>query len=70
MYGVKVSLGIRGMAVDAARQRAKDRKESRALVHMKLNEFHGSNFAWPYIVLDGPPGLWCLSPGEGWDAVT
>ena len=32
--GVKVALGNRGMTVEAARQRAKDRKEWRALVHM------------------------------------
>ena len=31
---VKVALGNRGMAVEAARQCAKDRKEWRALVHM------------------------------------
>ena len=34
MDGVKVALGNRGMAVEAARQFAKDRKECRALVHM------------------------------------
>ena len=34
MDGVNVSLGNRGMTVEAARQRAKDRKEWRALVHM------------------------------------
>ena len=33
MDGVKVALGNRGMAVEAARQCAKDRKEWRALVH-------------------------------------
>ena len=32
--GVKVALGNRGIAVEAARQWAKDRKEWRALVHM------------------------------------
>ena len=32
--GVKVALGNRGMTVEAARQRAKDRKEWRARVHM------------------------------------
>ena len=31
---VKVALGNRGMAVEAARQCAKDMKELRALVHM------------------------------------
>ena len=34
MDGVKVALGNRGMTVEAARQRAKDREELRALVHM------------------------------------
>ena len=34
MDGVKVALGHRGMTVEAARQRAKDRKAWRALVHM------------------------------------
>ena len=34
MDGVKVALGNRGMTVEAARQCAKDRKESRALVRM------------------------------------
>ena len=34
MEGVKVALGNRGMTVEAARQRAKDRKEWRALVQM------------------------------------
>ena len=32
--GVKVTLGNRGMTVEAALQCAKDRKECRALVHM------------------------------------
>ena len=31
---VKVTLGSRGMTVEAARLRIKDRKEWRALVHM------------------------------------
>ena len=34
MDGVKVALGNRGMAVEAARQCAKDRKAWRTLVHM------------------------------------
>ena len=37
MNGVKDALGCRGMAVEAARQCAKDQKEWRVLVH-KLNE--------------------------------
>ena len=34
MDGVKVALGNRGMTVEAARQRAKNRNEWRALVHI------------------------------------
>ena len=34
MDGVKVGLGNRGITVEAARQRAKERKVWRALVHM------------------------------------
>ena len=34
MDGVKVALGNRGITVEAARQCAKDRKESKVLVHM------------------------------------
>ena len=34
MDSVKVALGNRGMALEAARQCAKDRKEWRAQVHM------------------------------------
>ena len=34
MDGVKVATGNRGLTVEAARQCANDRKESRALVHM------------------------------------
>ena len=34
MDGVKVDLGNSGITVETARQRAKDRKEWRALVHM------------------------------------
>ena len=34
MNGVKVALGNRGVAVDSARQYAKDEKEWRTLVHM------------------------------------
>ena len=65
MDGVKVALGNRGMMVEAARQCAKDRKEWRALVHMSLNEFHASMFAWHCVLLDRPPVLWWLSPGKG-----
>ena len=39
MDGVKVALGNTGMTVEAVRECTKDRKEWRALVHMKLNEF-------------------------------
>ena len=70
MDGVKVALGNRGMTVEAARQSAKDRIESRALVHMQLNEFHAAIFAWLCVLSDRPPVLWWLSHGEGRDAVT
>ena len=59
-----MALDNRGKTVEAARQCAKDRKEWRA------NEFHAAIFAWPRVLSDRPPVLWCLSPGEGWDAVT
>ena len=33
-------------------------------------EFHAAIFAWPFVLSDRPPVLWCmLSPGEVWDAV-
>ena len=70
MDGVKVALGNRGMTVDSARQCAKDRKEWRALVHMKLNELHAAIFAWYCVFSDRPPVLWWLSLGEGRYAVT
>ena len=70
MDGVKVAIYNRGMTVEAARQCAKDRKEWRALVHMKLNELHAAIFAWHCVLSDCPPVLWWLSPGEGRDAVT
>ena len=47
MDGVKVALGNRRMTVEAARQCAKYRKDWRALVHMKLNEFHAAIFLRP-----------------------
>ena len=58
------------MMVEAAQQCVKDWKESRALVHMFLIEFHAAIIAWPCVLLDHPPWLWWLSPGEGWDAIT
>ena len=57
MDGAKVAIGIRGMAVETARQCAKDRKEGR------LIDFHASIFAWPCVVSDRPPVLW-------WNVVT
>ena len=45
MDGVKVASGNRGMTVEAAHQCTKDWKEWRALVHVKLNEFHVAIFA-------------------------
>ena len=47
MDSVKVTLGNRGMTVEAARQCAKDPKKCRALVLMELNEF-------PTAILLGP----------------
>ena len=70
MDGVKVTLSNRGMTVEAPRQCAKDRKEWRALVHLSLNEFHAVVYAWHCVLLDHPPVLWWLSPGEWWDAIT
>ena len=69
MDGVKVALGNRGMTMEAERQCSKDRKEWRALVQVKLNEFHAAIFAWPCVLSDSPPVLWWLSPGEWRDAV-
>ena len=43
----------------------KDRIEWRALVHMKLNEFHAAIFARPSVHSDRPPVLWWLSPERG-----
>ena len=70
MDGVKVALSNRGMTVEAASQCAKDRKEWRAQVHMKLNEFQAAIFDWSCVLSDRPTVLRWLSPGEGWDAVT
>ena len=49
---------------------AKDRKEWRALVHIKMDEFLAAIFAWHCVLSDLPPALWWLSPGEGRDVVT
>ena len=43
----KVALGNGGMTVKAARQCAKDRKELRVLVHIKLHEFHAAFLLYP-----------------------
>ena len=45
MDGVKLDSTNRGLTVEVARQFEKDTKEWRALVHMKLNEFHRAIFA-------------------------
>ena len=58
MDGVKVALGNRGMTVEAAWPHAKDRKEWRALVRMKLNEFHAAIFSWHCVLSDCPPVPW------------
>ena len=44
MDGVNVALGSRGMTVEAARQRAKNRRDWRALVHKYMIDFHSSIF--------------------------
>ena len=54
---VKVALGNRGITVEAARQCAKDRKEWRALVHMKMDEILAAIFAWHCVLSDRPPAL-------------
>ena len=46
MDGVKVALGNRGMTVEAARQRAKDRNEWRALVYI----CNLMSFTWPFLL--------------------
>ena len=66
MDGVKVALGNRGMTVEAALQWAKDRKEWRALVHMKLNEFNAAIFDWPCVLSDRPPVLCGYHLERGW----
>ena len=38
--------------MEAARQCAKDRKEWRALLHMKLNDFQVAIFACPGVISD------------------
>ena len=57
MDGVKVTLGNRGMTVEAANQ----------FVTKKVSQGH---FDWSCVLSDRPAVLWWLSPGEGWDAVT
>ena len=54
MDGVKVALGSRGIGVEAVRQSAKDRKEWRALLHIKIIEFLVEIYAW-FLCCLGPP---------------
>ena len=68
MDGVKVAFAT--LTVEAARQRARDRKTWRALVHKYVIAFHSAIFAWPGVLPDCPHVLWWLSPGEGWNPVT
>ena len=60
-----VAMGNRGMMVEAARQCTKDQKEWRALVHMKLNEFHAAIFLGPVFFRTALPcsGDYCLERG-------
>ena len=51
---VKVGLGSRGIGVEAVRQSAKNRKEWRALVHIKIIEFLVEIYAW-FLCCLGPP---------------
>ena len=44
--GVKVTLGTRGMTVEAARQCVQARKEWRSLVHMQMIEYYTAIFDW------------------------
>ena len=63
MTVVSVTLGNRGMTVEAVRQCVKDLKGFRALVHMYMNEFHAAIFTWPCDLSDQPYVLGWLSPG-------
>ena len=54
MDGVKVALGNRGMTVEAARQCAKDRKECKALVHVKTERVSRGHFCLALCSF-GPP---------------
>ena len=65
---MKVALGNRGMAVGAALQCAKDKKEWSPGAY--VTEFHAAIFVWPCVLSDSPPVLWWLSSGEERDAVT
>ena len=65
MDDVKVSLGSRGMTVEAAQQCTKDRNEWRAPV-----QFLAAILAWQCILSDCLLRSGGLLPGEGWDAVT
>ena len=62
MDGLKIALGSRGMAVDAARRYVKDGKEWRALVHISMIEFNAVIIAWHCSFGPRSSGL---SPGEG-----
>ena len=64
MDSMNMTLGSRGMAMKAARQCAKDRKEWEALVPTR------SFLLGLCVPTDRPPVLWWLSPEEGWNAVT
>ena len=58
MNGVKVNLSSRWMTLEAGRQCAKDRKESRALVNMQIIEFHSEISGWFCVLSDRPPSPW------------
>ena len=68
MDGVKVALGNRNDGVGCASMR--ERSEAVEPWYIRNNEFHAFIFAWYRVLSNRVPVLWCLSPGEGWDAVS
>ena len=69
MDGVKVALGNRNDCEGcASMHEIPERVESPG--RYVTERVSLAIFAWPCILLDRPPMLWWLSPGEGWVAVT
>ena len=70
---MKMTLGSRGITVQAAQQCVKDRKEWSTLVHMEM--LHIKNGTQPFVfdscvLSDRPPALWLLLTRRVVDAVT